>query len=334
MNITYFIRSKDSGFSIGKLFRPLIKEIGMDNEVYTYYVPCKRYNFYGVCKNLWYVFKHRNRKGINHITGDLHFCILALIGCKSVLTVHDLGFYIVHKDEMSFIYRNLLFLLQIYLPIRLATQVIAISPKTKSEILKYVPSAKVTLAHHVSIDKFKYSPKKFNTDYPRILQIGTTAPTKNLESSLKALAGIKCHFRIIKEMTSDQHELAQSLHIDYSNSFNLTDEEIIKEYQMADIVLFPSLYEGFGAITVEAQATGRPVITTNLEPMKSIAGNGAILLNNPLDITEIKDAIQRIIQDVPYRQTLIENGIKNAAKYTLSNCVKEHLDVYYSLNKA
>lgn len=76
-----------------------------------------------------------------------------------------------------------------------------------------------------------------------MLHIGTR-PNKNLERVIEALEGIKCHLRIIGKLTSEQEKLLSEKKIKYSNGINLTDEEILNEYILCDIVSFPSLYEG------------------------------------------------------------------------------------------
>ena len=135
MNITFFIRSKQGAISIGKLFRPLIAEIGKTEDVETYYMPSASYGIKGIIQNLWFTYCHRNKHGINHVTGDCHFIIFALMGCKTVLTVHDLGFYTEPLIKKNRLKRLFIYYLQVYFPIKLATRVIAISEKTKQEIL-------------------------------------------------------------------------------------------------------------------------------------------------------------------------------------------------------
>jgi len=127
--------------------------------------------------------------------------------------------------------------------------------------------------------------------------------------------------------------LANELHVRYTNVWNLTDEEMTREYQNADIICMPSLYEGFGAMVIEAQATGRPVITTDLEPMKSVSGGAAYLMKDPQDIDEMRNAFDKIIHDDAYRMDLIRRGLENAQKYTLANCAREHIELYKKYNK-
>ncbi len=333
MDITYFNRSKKSGISIGQAFSPLINKIAETNNVENYYLPSETYGIKGILKNLLFAFKRRNKHGINHITGECYFLILALLGCKTVLTIHDLGFYVDHKDEMSFLKRHFLYFLQVYLPIKLADKVIAITNKTRDEINSVVPfKREILVARHHSVDQFSFHQKSLDKSHINFLAIGT-APHKNLETVIKAVSNISnSSLMVLKQMTDAQKEMCDLLHVHYINKYNVPEAELIQAYVDADIVLFPSLYEGLGAITLEAQRTGRPVITTNREPMKSVAGtNGAILLENPQDEKELLQAITTIIENEELREQLIVNGYKNSLLYSLDNCAKEHIAIYKSM---
>ena len=331
MDISFFIRSKQKGISIRKHFTPLIEEIGKTESVMTYYLPEAHFSIKGIVKNLLYTYKHRNKKGINHITGDCNYIIFALFGCKTVLTVHDLGFYNPKAHGVSKIKNCLLYYLQIYWPIKIADKVIAITEKTKGEILNVVPySRNIDIARHISVDAFPYTPKELDKKNVRIFQSGT-GPQKNLETTIKAVASLHLKMVIIRRMTEEQIQLAKEVGLNYDNLFDLTDEEMTREYQRADIVCMPSLYEGFGAMVIESQATGRPVITTDKEPMKSVSGGAACLLKEPKDVEALKSAILKIINDDYYRKNLIKEGLKNAEKYLLKNCALDHLSIYKSL---
>jgi len=325
MKIIYFHRNKNNGPSIVKSFQLLINKVKENETVAAYYVPHQGASPLTVARNILFVFKHRNKQGINHITGDIHYCVLGLIGCKSVLTIHDdYAMVTATKGWFDKLYK---WIFWFYLPVKLADKVVCISENTRQRIDKLVKNKKTEIITHHTFDNFPYSPKVFNFNCPVILQIGTN-PQKNLETTIKALAGINCKLRVIKKMSESQQLLAQSLKIDYSNAFDLSDDEIINEYKNADIVAFPSLFEGLGMPILEGQAIGRVVLTSNIPPMNRIAGNSAYFLNNPLDENEYKIAVVKIINDSQLQNKLIQAGINNVRKYTINESVSKYMNLY------
>jgi glycosyltransferase involved in cell wall biosynthesis len=295
--------------------------------VQEYYVPYNGSLPWNLARNIYFVYKHRNKTGINHITGDIHYCILGLIGCKSILTIHD-DYAITHAHR-GIVDKIFKWIFWLYLPIKLAGKVACITETTKIKIDKLFKNNKTKVLCHHSVDaEFRYVSRVFDTDCPTILQVGT-ASHKNLETTLKALVGIKCRLRVVQKMTPEQHILAQSLKINYTNVYDLSESEIINEFINSDIVVFPSLYEGLGLPIVEGQATGRVVITSNIEPMNLVSGKAAVLLNNPLDIQEYKDAVMRIIQDASFREKIIFAGLENAKKYTAESAMEKYLSLYH-----
>ena len=85
---------------------------------------------------------------------------------------------------------------------------------------------------------FSFKEKEFNKDYPVILHIGTR-PHKNLSRTIKALNGIKCKLRIIGEITNKELDLLQKYKTDYSFASNLSDNDLLKEYQNAAAICDP-----------------------------------------------------------------------------------------------
>lgn len=332
MEVVYFVNAKSNqNVSIENVFKPLMSEVSKDNNVSICYLPKARFNIVSIIKNLLFVYKNRTKCGINHVTGEVHYCILALLGCKTVLTVHDIGF-ITKESRYSTWKKKILYILNFYLPLKLSTKIISISDFTKNEILEFMPSVKHKLFSFpiATIDRFQYSYRKFDKDNLILLQNGVR-PNKNLETTLKAIKDLPCFLRVVRKMSDEQCELAKKMGVKYENLYDLTDDEIVKTYEEADIILFPTLYEGFGVITIEAQAVGRPVITTNKEPMRSVAGGGAVLLNNPLDANEIRDAIMKVINDDDFREDLVAKGFENVKKYTLKSVYENHMNLYKSL---
>jgi glycosyltransferase involved in cell wall biosynthesis len=96
------------------------------------------------------------------------------------------------------------------------------------------------------------------------------------------------------------------------------------------MVVFASLYEGFGLPILEAQAMGRPVITSNFGAMREAAGDGALLVD-PYSVEEIRDAILRIKREPALREDLIAKGLRNAAKYRADAVAERYAGIYRRL---
>jgi len=329
VRITYFHWSKTNNYSIVKSFRPLIDELKKEHEIREFHVPYAGASPINLLRNIIFVMKNRDNRGVNHITGDIHYCILGLIGCQSVLTIHD--DYAIVKAKRGLLDKIYKWFFWLYLPIKFATKVICISNSTKSRIDRLVSNKKTQVLTQNSFNSnFKFSLKAFNTDYPRILQIGTSEQ-KNLESTLKAIENIPCELRVVKKMSNSQHQLAKSLNIHYSNIYDISDDDIIKEYIQADIIVFPSLYEGFGMPIIEAQAVGRPVITSDRPPMNWVAADGALLLDDPQNTEEYKSKILSLIQSERLRKELIDYGQINIKRFEVSSIYTHFVEFYQKL---
>ncbi len=115
--------------------------------------------------------------------------------------------------------------------------------------------------------------------------------------------------------------------INFTNTFDLGDKEIRQEYENADIVAFCSTMEGFGLPIIEAQAMGKPVITSNIEPMIGTSGGAAVLVD-PLDIASIREGMKAMIADHDLRADLIERGQANAARFSADKVAAQYEQLY------
>ena len=326
MNIKYFFRHPKVGHSIHRVFRTLIGELGKKVTIQKYEVPCKGSMPLSVIKNNFYVLNKRNHESIHHITGHIHDVLLALVGVKTVLTIHDLVFLDNVKNPFKRFYKWLFWL---YLPIKIADVVVCISNQTKQNILKKIKTDKLIVIHNAVDTIYEYSPKPFNSEKPLILHIGT-GWNKNLSNSIKALEGISCNLRIIGRLNKDQLELLEKHHIEYSNGLDLTDEDIKEEYLKCDIVNFPSIYEGFGMPVIEGQKTGRIVLTSLIEPLLEVADNAAVFVD-PKSISSLREAYLKIIANEEFRNNTIQKGLKNAQRFSIKSIAEQYLSVYEKL---
>ena len=138
--------------------------------------------------------------------------------------------------------------------------------------------------------------------------------------------------RIVGELRYEQLSHLREFDIEYSSVFNISDEQILKEYQQADMLVFASTYEGFGLPILEAQATGRPVVTSNIMSMTEVAGNGACLVN-PYDVASIREGIFKVINDSYYRYELVHYGFENVKKFHPEKIAAQYVKLYKQMIK-
>lgn len=281
-----------------------------------------------ILKNISFV--RRSQTQVNHITGDVHYTIL---GCSkkniNLLTVHDcvLLHHYPKTNPRHWIIRWLWY----QLPAKRADVVTVISENTKRDLLRFTncPADKIRVIPNFIDPLFKPVPRDFNQDHPKLLFIGTAA-NKNLERTMEAVQGLRVELLIVGYLNEAQSTELRNKNIHYHLLNKLSDQEVRNAYADADIMLFPSTYEGFGLPIIEAQATGRPVLTSKLEPMSSVAGNAACLVD-PYSVESIRAGVKKIIENEDYRNELIESGFKNVERFQLKNVTKQYIDLYQEL---
>lgn len=325
MKILYIYRNQSLGFSIAKVFHTIEEKMSEYAEVDRVYLPYAGVKPWMLWKNIK-VARHAalaKDYDIVHITGGDYYLTPFLRGkYKVVVTVHDLGFF----TNYSFTPRTFILYLLWIRALSKADKITCISEKTMEEVKKYVPlnPEKICTIHNPVGNEFTFTPKQFNDSYPVILQIGTKS-NKNLNNTIISLKNFPHNLRIIGILNSDQKALLEMYHVNYSNASNLTDEEIVHEYEQCDIVNFPSFYEGFGMPIIEGQAVGRVVITSNLSPMKEIAGDGAVFVN-PADCLSILNGYKEAVEK---HDVLVKRGLENVKRFKIEEIVCK----YYSLYK-
>ncbi len=324
--VTFFMRNPKAGYSIHAVFKPIIDAAKGHCKVFD--APHHRADPISVLQNIWFAFNHRNKNGINHVTGGTHYLILGLAGCKTVLTIHDL----VLLDNCNNCIKKALFkLIWFKLPMKFANAITCISNTTRQHLLNTfnIPDEKVTTIYNPVNPQFTFSKHNFNKECPRILHIGT-AWNKNVETVIRALDGIQCELVIIGKPTKSILDALTQFNTSYEIKYDLTEDELIEEYKHCDIVSFPSIYEGFGMPIIEGQSVGRAVLTSNINPMKEIA-NGAACVVDPHDVASIRNGFLRIIHNDIYRKELVTNGKENSKRFSAKHISDQYAMLYSSL---
>jgi len=326
MKITYFFRHPKIGFSIQRVFQTVNKGVAQTEEIEEIFLPEQKSGILSIIKNGLFAKKRQGK--INHITGDAHYLLYFLKQKNTIITVHDIMYY----SYLSGFKKKIWKLLYIN-SLKRAAKVVFISEFAKEQVLneiKLKPNQYCVIPNPVSTD-FQYSQKTFNEDKPVILHINGNLERKNLARTIQALHNIPCHLRIVGKLSERNTALLNQSNIEYSNAFNLSNEEVVKEYENCDIINFPSLFEGFGMPIVEGQAVGRPVLTSNILPMKSVAGEGAVLVD-PKSVESIRKGYVKIIANEGFRNSLVEKGSLNVKAFQLNTVTTMYLNQYKNLN--
>ncbi|MDO8619125.1 MAG: glycosyltransferase family 1 protein [Candidatus Daviesbacteria bacterium] len=199
--------------------------------------------------------------------------------------------------------------------------VIAVSKTTKKDLMEIsgIPEEKIVVIYEAAGDEFKPQSKndilnfkkKYKLPDDFVLGIGGVGERRNLERVKRACQDV-------------------SLVITGQTIPVLTTEEMPLLYASASILLYPSLYEGFGLPILEAQACGTPVITSNISSMPEVAGDSAILVD-PTSQENIKRQVKVLMEDEKLREDIINKGFKNVKRFSWKKAAEQTAEVYRNL---
>jgi glycosyltransferase involved in cell wall biosynthesis len=222
-----------------------------------------------------------------------------------------------------------------------------VSEATRQDILLRCPD----LEHRVSVTRSGVSPDfapvprsaallaEAGLDPARrfCLVVGQYAPYKNHEAALAGFAaafGNAADIDLVMVQRRDRNrrrldQLARQLGIaDRVHFLAATRREVlIQLYCAAEVLLHPSLCEGFGNPVAEAMACGCPVITSNLSAMPEVAG-GAAVLADPRNIADLAAALQQVVSDADLRADLSKRGILRARELDWREFAIANLAIY------
>lgn len=259
----------------------------------------------------------------------------------SLVTVHDLGY--LHFPEAHPRFQRLYLDLTTRWNARAAAHVLADSEATKVDLIaRYAtPPAKISVAHpgydqtlipvrdpaKIEAVKSRYT---ITGDY--FLYLGTLQPRKNLARVIDAFATIETKASLVlagkrgwlyDDLFSQVRRLGLEKRVLFPGYVAEEDKAALLSGALAFV--FPSLYEGFGLPVLEAQACGRPVITSTTSSLPEVAGNGALLVD-PRDSSAIADAMQRIAAGPALCESLIERGFVNTRRFSWATCAQAVMD--------
>ena len=171
-----------------------------------------------------------------------------------------------------------------------------------------------------------------------ILMVGTIEPRKNLSRLITAYGQLRRQTGLPHTLVIAGKEgwLFQGIYEQVTRE-GLTehvlfpgfvaDADLPALYTLADVLAFPSLYEGFGLPPLEAMACGTPVVTSNNSSLPEAVGSAALLVNAE-DTDGLTEALARVLGDAELRGRLTELGQAQAARFTWPEAARRLLEAY------
>jgi glycosyltransferase involved in cell wall biosynthesis len=325
MQICFILRHPENFFfSIERVCHNLASEIRKVATVQYFTMPFAS-SFLGAPANLTLL--PRNKDVIYHIVGDVAYASLGLPKKRTVVTYQDA----VSLHRYSGLKRHILLEYFYRRPIQRAGAITTVSQFSKNELEKACGglSRPVHLIHNPIDPIFFQAGPRDNNGHPRILQVGTTRH-KNVDVTIKALAGIDSELHVVGTPEPYLVDLAQKEGVPVEWHTGINEQQLVDLYSSATLVTFASAYEGFGLPIIEAQAVGRPVITSRCCSLPEIAGDGALFVE-PGNVEELRVAISQVLNDSALRKCLIDRGRRNVERFSLKRIAAEYMAIYRSL---
>lgn len=330
MNTTLIFRHPHpERLSIEKVFSVLSPFWKGKMNVKKVFLPFSTHGIFSVIRNLFYAAQLESDHFV--ITGDVHYLMLVLPPSKTILCIHDLVFLRQSKG----IKRSVLKWLYLTMPVRRANGIITISEKSKMEIVSFSgcnPEKILVIPNPVSDIFFNGFVQKKCSLFPTILFPGTK-PNKNLERTMEALQTLPCKLIVLGKLSISQNKMAEEYAIDVESVHGISEAELMGLYKKSDLVLFPTLYEGFGLPILEAFASGTPLITSNLKPMSQIAEDAAFLCD-PFSVSSIRHAVERMIDDEKLYNGMMKRGWEIVQKYKATEISELYFNAIVQSHKA
>ena len=278
-----------------------------------------------------------------------HYVLPALTPCRSIVTIHDcihLVFPQYLKGRIARIYARSTF----WTAVNRASRILTVSEASKRDILRFfsVSPDKVTVIHNAIAEHFFETPsqqqlsevrERYQLNHRFIMYAGNVKPHKNLERLIDAFVLLRkiegnadLRLLITGSEISKYAMLRRAVH-----RYNLhryvrflgyqTERTLATLYRLADVFVFPSLYEGFGLPPLEAMASGTPVVVSKASSLPEVVGDSGVLVN-PYDAISIADGVQTVLADNNFTEDLKKRGLARARTFSWAKSIERIHRIY------
>ncbi len=272
-----------------------------------------------------------------------------LPGVPTLLTVHDLSF--IRDPDSAWPSLRAYLMKAVPRSAKRATHILADSQATKDDLIELfnTPQEKITVLYSGVDARFKPIRDRAEIDrvrekykigsQPFALSVGTLQPRKNYRRLIEACARLnntQLHLVIGGGkgwMFDDLFTLVRSLQLEDRVHFIgfVDDEDLPTLYSAADLLVYVSLYEGFGLPLLEAMACGTPVIGSNTSSLPEVMGDVGLQVD-PRDVEAITQAMSQLLTRSDWCDRSIAAGIDRAKQFTWAKAAHELLSIYEQLS--
>jgi glycosyltransferase involved in cell wall biosynthesis len=228
----------------------------------------------------------------------------------------------------------------LYASARRSSLIIAVSEATRQDFIAHykVDPARVRLVHHGVEPEFFGIRERFQGDRSQryILTVSTLHPHKNFRRLLLAYAEYVLKRKDVNLVIAglrgfDSEQIEQLIkELGLGEKVRCTGwirrEELYGLFGGADAFIVPSTFEGFGMTLLEGLAAGLPVACSGIEPVRTLAGNAALIFD-PQSTEEITNALVRITEDEALRSALSEAGPRRAREFNWDEAARSTMEV-------
>ena len=268
-----------------------------------------------------------------------------------IATIHDLAYYRRPKSFTTLQRQHLKISATICR--KKADRIVAVSENTKKDLIEIlgINENKINVIYNAIEERFFIKPdsrelektiRNYNLPQKFILFVGTIQPRKNIEVLIRAYLELQKEKKYLDmeivfagrkgwlydELMSSLRENPIKNKIRFIGK--VTDEVLIHLYHLANIFAYPSDYDGFGLVPLEAMAAGTPVITSNISSIPEVVGEAAIKVN-PRDAKAITKAIKMLYNDNDLYQRLVLKGPEQSRLFNVERQVKGYKNLYSEL---
>jgi glycosyltransferase involved in cell wall biosynthesis len=269
------------------------------------------------------------------------------VACPAVVTIHDLNYRAFGKS-MPTVRRVALDFFVRKSALR-AKHVMTGSHFARQQIIDGLglPPGKVSVAYNaVTVRKRgggvaennEVVRMKYNFARPYIIAFGSGSPHKNIPRLLEAFAYVRACYRLKYQMVIVGHAMRYAQEIPWAMRDAvrfvgyMSDADLACILRGAEMLVYPSLYEGFGLPVLEAMAAGVPVVCSNVAALPEVGGDAAVYFN-PCSVQDMGEKMMRVAQDRSLRQEMRERGYENVKRFSWEATAKATMAVYEYLGR-